>query len=634
MKTKLFIFYFLFSSVYTFSQYNDINYLVDNKISSFSTIDSLLKKESKNLKKLELFVKKSKIASYTEGQLYGYKFIGNYYRNLSLFNMAINEYKKALKLSRETRNNLSEIQTLNSIGSVYRRQDDIRNALNYHQEALNKALSIKNPSIEIRKAISTCQNSMGNIYISLKQYNLALKEFRKSIIPQEALDLKIGLAINHQNIGQAYENLGELNKAYESYNKSLYYNNLINSEVGRIICGYSIANILIKKQEYEKALVTVDTILQKAIDENDKYYLSKTYNTIGLAQIHLGKFVKAKNNLNLALDLATSYNVQTTIVKANEDFSLLYKKLGDYKKAYTYYKRSKEEEAKTINEKNLFYVSQLITHYDKERSNNKIKYLANKNQITELKLNKNRNLWVMALCIFTLVIILFIFTIKQRGLKNEKDILSLKQDALRSQMNPHFIFNALNSIKLYIINNDAKLASRYLNKFSKLIRKILEGSNTREICLDTELETMSLYITIENIRFPNKIKYTVKIDEGININKIRLPPLVLQPFLENALWHGLSSKKENKKLMIHVTKNTENLVDIIIEDNGIGRGASAKIKSQNSLTKKSMGINISKERLTHFYKNYKKEHTISYKDLFDKNQTPIGTRVTISIPLH
>ncbi|MCG1034962.1 tetratricopeptide repeat-containing sensor histidine kinase [Polaribacter sargassicola] len=633
MKVNLLTFYFIFFSLCSFSQNDEINYLISNKISSFNVIDSILNDDLKNLQKLELFVKKSKAASYIEGQLYGFNSLGKYYRNLSLFNKSINEYKKALALSIETKNSLSEIQNLNSIGSVYRRQDDIRNALYYHQEALNKALSIKNPSIEVRKSISNCQNSMGNIYISLKQYNLALKEFRKSIIPQETLNLKYGLAINHQNMGQAYENLNELDKALQSYHKSLYYNNLIKSDIGKIICGYSIANVLIQKKEYTKALVTVDTILQKAIKENDKYYLSKTYNTLALAQIYTGKLTEAKLNLNKALDLATNYNIQTVIVKANENFAFLYEKLKDYKKAYNYYKISKEEEAKIINEKNLFYVSQLITHYDKERSNNEIKYLANKNEIAELQITRNRNLWVIAICIFTLIIALLTFAIKQKGLKNEKDILSLKRDALRSQMNPHFIFNALNSIKLYIINNDAKLASRYLNKFSKLIRKILEGSNTRVICLEEELETMELYITIENIRFTNKIKYIVNVDEDINLQAVKIPPFALQPFLENALWHGLSTKKDNKKIMLSVVKNQKGLIEITIQDNGIGRKASAEIISKKSLSKKSMGINITKGRLYHFYRNYKKNYAIIYEDLFDKDLNSAGTKVVISIPL-
>src|SRR5690606_3958204 len=131
---------------------------------------------------------------------------------------------------------------------------------------------------------------------------------------------------------------------------------------------------------------------------------------------------------------------------------------------------------------------------------------------------------------------------RQYQSKNEKRVLTLEQKMLRSQMNPHFLFNSLNSIKLYIINNEQKNAVHYLNKFSKLIRKILEASSQREISLAEELETVELYMNIENIRFSNEIDFRIDVDKDIFIDNIKIPSLTLQPFLENSLWHGLSPK--------------------------------------------------------------------------------------------
>lgn len=213
----------------------------------------------------------------------------------------------------------------------------------------------------------------------------------------------------------------------------------------------------------------------------------------------------------------------------------------------------------------------------------------------------------------------------------EKQINELKLTSLLSQMNPHFIFNALNSIKLYIINNEPKTAAHYLNKFSKLIRRILEASTAKETSLQDELETMDLYMTLENIRFNNEIEFDINVNEELNLNAIKVPPLVIQPFLENAIWHGLSSKKENKKIAIFIDiKN--NYLKICIEDNGIGRKAAAKIKSDKSINRKSLGIELSKERLTNFVKNYNKNYSICYKDL-SENEKAAGTKVVIKIPL-
>ncbi|MFY9243852.1 MAG: histidine kinase [Polaribacter sp.] len=220
---------------------------------------------------------------------------------------------------------------------------------------------------------------------------------------------------------------------------------------------------------------------------------------------------------------------------------------------------------------------------------------------------------------------------EQIKLKNKIDELALI--SLRSQMNPHFIFNALNSIKHYIINNEPKNAAHYLTKFSKLIRKILEASDIKEIALNEELETTQLYVTIENIRFSNEINFKINIDKKINISTIKVPPLFLQPFLENAIWHGLSSKKGAKKITISIEKLSSEFVEIIIEDNGIGREASAKIKSQKSIQRKSIGINLTKERLNGFVKTLKNNFLIIYEDLLDENKKVIGTKVVLNIPL-
>ena len=214
----------------------------------------------------------------------------------------------------------------------------------------------------------------------------------------------------------------------------------------------------------------------------------------------------------------------------------------------------------------------------------------------------------------------------------EVQINELKLTSLLSQMNPHFIFNALNSIKLYIINNEPKIAAHYLNKFSKLIRKILEASTNKEVTLQEELETIDLYLTIENIRFSNEIDFNINVDENINLETIKIPPLVLQPFLENSIWHGLSSKKGNKKIKVYVSKKTSNHIQIEVEDNGIGRIASAKIKSEKSINRKSIGINLTKERLTNFVKNYNNNFSIVYEDLKDSKKTT-GTKVILKIPL-
>ncbi|MBQ0786652.1 MAG: histidine kinase, partial [Oceanihabitans sp.] len=257
---------------------------------------------------------------------------------------------------------------------------------------------------------------------------------------------------------------------------------------------------------------------------------------------------------------------------------------------------------------------------------------ASENEIVKLRLAQNKR--ILLLSVFGALLTLGILYVlnRQKSLKSEKQIIMLEQDMLRNQMNPHFIFNTLNSIKLYIINNEKENAVYYLNKFSKLIRKILVASTEKEISLAEEIETMTLYMNIENIRFDNEIQYKIEMDKNVNAEIIKVPSLILQPFLENALWHGLSSKTKNKEIHVHIEKPKHNAVSIYITDNGIGRVASEKINKQKTLKRKSVGISITKERLDHFSKQFTNDYKLEILDLYDANNLASGTKVIIEIP--
>ncbi|MCH6232958.1 histidine kinase [Cognataquiflexum rubidum] len=181
----------------------------------------------------------------------------------------------------------------------------------------------------------------------------------------------------------------------------------------------------------------------------------------------------------------------------------------------------------------------------------------------------------------------------------EKEITLLHLQSLRSQMNPHFIFNALNSIKVYLIENDKENAITYLNKFAKLIRMVLESSRVFSIQLGEELDIAKLYVSLESIRFEKSINFEIIIGEDVDLRNSKLPPLILQPFLENAIWHGLTMKKGDKNIVLKVFKSEGNLV-ISIRDNGVGRKKSEELMVNKIIKKQSLGINLTSERLRYF----------------------------------
>ncbi|MGY0390943.1 tetratricopeptide repeat protein [Bizionia sp. KMM 8389] len=613
----------------------------------YKKTDSVLRVKPKNLTtlgqvfkgikfdtiKLSYLVHKSHKQNYPEGEWYALKALGSYFRNITDYDQALSLYSKSLTKARLAKNIEMEVSSLNMLGVVYRRMDAIRSALDYHKQALDLAEKPTNKTAELRRSIAVSHNSMGNIYIALKQYNLALNQFYKSIIIEAELDNKLGLAINNHNIGYAKEKLGHYSDALKYYNKSLNYNYEINSEIGTVICFNSIGKIYIYQEKYQQAHDLIKKALDKALHNNDKFYIANSYINYGLSLLKLGDLETAKNHIYKGLDIAKTYNLKSSKIEAYKNLSEIYELLNQPQKALTNYKKHVELEKSLTNERNIQYVNDLIIKYDTQKKNNQIKELASENEIVKLRLEKNKRTLLLSLFGACLTIIVLYVLYRQHQLKNDKKILTLEQEMLRNQMNPHFIFNSLNSIKLYIINNEKENAVYYLNKFAKLIRKILVASTEKEISLADEIENMALYMNIENMRFSNEIVYNEAISENLNTSSIKVPSLILQPFLENAIWHGLSAKNGPKKLSLTAKKESRKHITITITDNGIGRTAARELKNQKKIKRKSMGLKLTKARLENFSKNYTADYTIKMVDLYHDDQTAKGTQVTLKIPI-
>jgi ligand-binding sensor domain-containing protein/two-component sensor histidine kinase len=239
---------------------------------------------------------------------------------------------------------------------------------------------------------------------------------------------------------------------------------------------------------------------------------------------------------------------------------------------------------------------------------------------------------ILALLLILIVTSIIVFRSKQirkkEKLKNfyENKMLHLEMQSLRSQMNPHFMFNTLNSINSYIIQNKTALASDYLTTFSKLMRSILDLSKQETVTLEKELNALKMYIELEALRLENKFDYSIIVDKNIDEQTLQIPSLMLQPFVENAIWHGLHNKKDQGTISIKINEISISKILVTIEDDGIGRAAAAALKKAQ-ISHKSYGIDITKNRLQLLNKN----NTVIFTDLFDNNNKASGTKVTITI---
>jgi hypothetical protein len=243
--------------------------------------------------------------------------------------------------------------------------------------------------------------------------------------------------------------------------------------------------------------------------------------------------------------------------------------------------------------------------------------------------------WAYSMYFIMLVAVIYLFNRLQRKqlIRKEQErgkLRELEMQTLRAQMNPHFIFNCLSSINHFVLKNETEAASDYLTKFSKLVRNVLANSKKPYISLDEEMETLRLYLDMEKLRFKDRFDFCIRIESIADSSAIYIPPLLFQPFVENAIWHGLMHKSDPGKLDVRLTIEKDLLI-CVIQDNGVGRAFAQASESKSAEKQKSMGIQITRHRMSLINGAQFMENDFEIEDLYDDTGHATGTRVMLRI---
>jgi len=471
--------------------------------------------------------------------------------------------------------------------------------------------------------IANALNAFGIVCDNCEKFEDALKYYQESIFIYDEISHTRN---TRQERTAALGNISEVYKHLHNYNLALKYLNeawILNNSMGSpgIASNYN--------------------------DMSDIYLNQKHYD------LAINYALKAK-------DIADSIGALDEKEYSLNNLSQAYAATGKYANAYNYYKQyiAVKDSVKSAETQKKITALQLQNDFSRQtdsiKAGEKIKDDQARQQqaVSKLKLQQQ---WLYAISILILLgsmasWIIYRNRLKQHQLKTElekekteqekkeaefqRNLADVSLTALRSQMNPHFIFNCLNSIKLYTAQNDTVAASEYLTKFSKLIRQVMENSRNDKISLTSELNALKLYIEMEAMRFKEKLRYSITVEKNVETDYIEIPPLLLQPYVENAVWHGLMHKEEGGKIDIHVnTIENDSLLQISIIDDGIGRKRSAELKSKIATVHKSYGMKVTSERIELFNRIYKTGADIKVYDLTDDNGNATGTKVIIQIPI-
>jgi sensor histidine kinase YesM len=417
-----------------------------------------------------------------------------------------------------------------------------------------------------------------------------------------------------------------------------------------------LGQIYLKTKQYDKALeIAKEGIAFFKKQKHTGFALTGHLLSAAKVYAEMKNFKAALPYAKEGVVLAGKNNMLSSMVEGCQLLADIYHHLGNNANAYNYLSQYYTLKDSVQNRQFLLRMYNFKKQAQEEKNLGQINLLNKENQIKESKLKEQATLKNSLIAGFVLLSLLSLFIFRSQSLKRKSERLRLQKEielreveskkkqaelqqqatelemqALRAQMNPHFIFNCLSSINRFIFKNETKAASDYLTRFSRLIRMVLMHSQKKFVPLEDELEMLRLYLDMERLRFKNAFDYSIATTNAIESTSVFIPPLVLQPFCENAIWHGLMHKEGAGQLNISISESN-GILHCVIEDDGIGREKAAALKSKSVEREKSLGLQITAKRLALFNGENSSETFYEIGDVKDENGEVAGTRVSLKI---
>jgi len=582
-----------------------------------------------------LYPKGKAMALYCKGN--GQYVIDNYSDALATQLSALRIYD-SLDMKYEVGNLLSQIASIHS----YTGLDDL--ACKYYEDALKEFEKINDTGFIINSLYH-----LGLMNLSHGDTISALLAFQRGVSLTKENKYIWNLVRNFEAIGLCYSGR-ELDSALYYFNKaSLIWDTLHQ--------GYLNYNYLIKAEAYmasgSEYFDLAEQNLLKSYEMSGDGRHMQVRLLYGMASLFFktGRYEKAREFLNVTLHMCRNY-----LTKQNHQmFSYLNDKLEYemYLKPYMekiyllqyrldttlhneisamqHYILATQWKDSLYDQQNRRQIAMMQGQYETESAQNQISMLEKDNEVKNLTIKQSRNyLFLMGVFVVIIVLMAWLF-IRQNKIKAEHQTIILEQKLLRLQMNPHFIFNALSNILNFINRKDTVNAANYLTSFSKLLRSTLESSREDYILLEEEIKSLKNYLNLQLLRYTGKFEYSIEIDEEIDIENAIIPPMLIQPFIENAIEHGIRHKQGKGHIYIRF-RLEEKKVICEVEDDGVGREKAWETKYQKRKTHKSLATEIITERIQSLNKKLKQKIKLNIIDLKTATNEPSGTRVVLDIP--
>ena len=575
--------------------------------------------------------------------------------------------RKAIKLAKETKK-------ADIIGNAYKSQgitffyQGIFDSAYIHYDKAKKEFESINDSLNVARLIS----NMGIVYRRTNKYDKALQQYLKALEIHEALNYPKGIAAAYTNIGGVYQTLGNFSKALFFYLKAkdIYSKIHETQKYARVLTNIGVI-------KFEQGLFNEALNYQlEALKLNEKngmlQHKAIIQLNIGECYQELNKPLQALEYFNKCEDIRLQLNDIWGIGKLYIKKAIVLQKLGQLKNAETYFQKAEEfcrkqglsedlsityhyysefleftnktKESITYLKKyyslrdslnaiiNEDLLAEVTAKFESEQKKKEFELLQQRTQIQNLELGQ-KNAWIIVLLVVMILgVVAVLVSLRINRMRADHKIMDLRQKVLLTQMNPHFLFNSLTAIQSFILDDKNDDANNYLSRLASLVRGILENSREEFVSLRTELRTLEDYIGLQKLRFENDIAYNFEIDATLNQDEIMVPPMLAQPFIENALIHGRLRNNPDACINVQVAKTEdEQSIKFNIIDNGIGIEEAKK--QSNKRNHKSLATSIALDRVKIY--NFKSSKKMNFEiiDMNTIDQNKSGTKVSYSIPM-
>ena len=477
--------------------------------------------------------------------------------------------------------------------------------------------------------MSYVSSVLSSNYLGIKQYDQALLWGKSSLSSAYRANDSTTIVNSLLNIGEIYTKMQQPDSAEYYLTKGLQSgtNAVRTGDLLNVYYNLSVVAALRNDDATQFKWLSKFIEAEKNFKSRFPVHSFDVKTSLGFYYLKINRLKEARTNFEEAIKIAEQWQNWHALAEGYSGLSQIAERSGQIKEAFKYYKLHIAARDSLYNEENTRKLTQVEMNHEFSQK----QALAKAAQDRELALRDARS--QQQRLIFAVVLLGLLgavafgfYTYRQR---QDRRRTELELANLRAQINPHFIFNCLNSIYRYTKERDTETAAKYLQKFSSLLRLVLENSRSEKITLARDLEALQLYVDIEALRFKEKLQFSLEMDPEIDPTFLQLPGMLIQPHVENAIWHGLMHRESGGRITVRLKQTAENLLWIEVEDNGIGRAAAAELESKSALTKKSLGQKITAERL----KSTGKLAHVETIDLSDANGRAAGTKVVMEIQL-